>query len=55
MLQPGAGSRQGSEIIDWLLPVIQKGLDVRPFIVVAGMLTQSVAAAAPRMGGCANG
>lgn len=35
--------------------MIQKGFDVRPFIVVAGMLTQPIGAAAPRMGDGTNG
>lgn len=45
VLQPcvlGAGSRQGNEIIDCFLPTIQNGFDVRPFIAVAGILTQFI-------------
>lgn len=39
---PVAGRWQGKGIIDCFLPVIQNGLDVRPFIAVAGILTQFI-------------
>lgn len=45
VLQPrwlGTGSWQGKEVIDRFLPVIQNGFDVRPFIAVAGILTQFI-------------